>query len=788
MLHNPALTGPFRLINRIARHKRYPVKTDLARSVLGLGCEAPPDIASVIFSDRWLILNHFMNIDARNCKMREIIAGDKYFFIPDYQRPYGWEESHVEDFWMDLTKAFERKEDGYFLDKLIFVNRGEGHDFEVVDGQQRLTTTLILLAVLRDFFFNQELPDLASEIQSECIKKGGKYRLYVRDEERTVFENYILKDIGVLQNLEQSCPPSSFRETAIFLSRFLKEKNDELKIKDPQSDIVEYLKQFYYFLLDEVVIISVITDSIASAYTIFEVINTRGKDLETKDLLKNLLIRLLEGEVEAHNKQSEAKKSFEKEKSHFLETWREIEKIKTPMDELLRHHRMTIVGDRSRQDLFREISDDIKDNHISVDSFMNDWKKSVDAFVEIKNKTFFGEMFKGSTKKDLLLLENIGYSYWLPVLIAAWRSGKYNKEEFERLINGLERFCGLSLVAGYYSHGVLPTILVIIRDLNKGETIDLILGRFESFLRKKRVYQNIYASLHDNIYSSRWCRYVLAKYEYSLLDDSTNIEIPFTRNVQIEHILPQSMTPSWKLIFSNDEHDKLVDTLGNLTLLSGSMNEKRKSKNQSASNKSFAEKKKIYLGETNKDGCTAFKMTQEVCENDTWTPTIINERTEKIINRIFDFWHISEEDINDATFLKEELSISGDFVSTHPRAEHSWKKYNNNELRELLLITLKTDNVSAKDAKKILEILVETKHPLGRKELCDKLFSVGLTDSSGDIGQRLNKFSQLLSRRGNDHLRQLVKYTLGPPPVEKKDNYFIPEEYKNLVREVLNSL
>ena len=130
----------------------------------------------------------------------------------------------------DLTKAFERKEDGYFLDKLILVNRGDGKDFEVVDGRQRLTTTMILLAVLRDFFFEHDLLERADEIQNTCIKRG-KYRLQVRPEERASFEDRILKSVGILKDVAKSNLPQTFKMAITLLNQFIEEKSEELKSK-----------------------------------------------------------------------------------------------------------------------------------------------------------------------------------------------------------------------------------------------------------------------------------------------------------------------------------------------------------------------------------------------------------------------------------------------------------------------------------------------------------------------------------------------------------------------------
>lgn len=720
-----------------------------------------------------------MNITAKPCRMRDVIAGDSYYSIPDYQRPYEWTAENVEDFWTDLTKAFERKEDGYFLDKLILVNRGDGKDFEVVDGRQRLTTTMILLAVLRDFFFEHDLPERANEIQNTCIRRG-KYRLQVRPEERASFEDRILKSVGILKDVAKSNLPETFKMAVTLLNQFIKEKSEELQSKNAEIDIIIYLDEFYHFLLNEVVLIVMTTDSVSSAFTIFEAINTRGKDLETKDLLKNLLIRRIEEEVTRHNAEyPTAQKSFDDEKRRFLDTWLEIGKVKVPTDELLRHHRIAVVGDRSRKDLFREISEDIKDANATTEVFMDDWKRSVDAFVELKTGMWHGEALNGPAQKAVLLLWNIGHGYWIPVLVAAWRDG-IGREDAQTLIEGLERFCGLSFVAGHTSRGVLSTLLASIRDINSKQPIENVLARIEAFLRKNRVFRDATENLRSDVYHASWGKYTLAKYEYTLLDDSIIREIPFSRTVQLEHILPQTMTdPAWTALFTENEHDELVNTLGNVTLLAGSMSEGRKSKNQSASNKPFADKVKIYRGETNKDGLTAFRMTQEVADYESWTPSVIRERTEVILSTLVGAWNVTAEDMDS----QPEIATSSSIKSSDAEILTS------DDIRFRLEETLERDSDLTPRLIVFLQTLLSEDRSFTQEELRANLYDNGIGTDLGQAGRYLSNISQFVTNVNNAHLRAIIAYDLEHDrPGARKDNYRIRDEHRDLVRDALAKL
>lgn len=703
--------------------------------------------------------------------MREVIAGESYYSVPDYQRPYAWTEENIEDFWSDITKAFERKESGYFLDKIILVKRPDGLEFEVVDGQQRLTTTVLFLSVLRDYFFKNEERALANVIQDSCLKKSGKYRLYTRPEERAAFEDGVLKQPGVLGSYAVGKLPSSFRSAVARFGELIEEKRTEIG----EENITAYLRDFYYFFLDGVSLIVITTDGLASAYTIFETINNRGQALDTKDLLKNFLLRRLQEETDRHNTEyPNARKSFDDEKRRFLGTWREIEGAKAPMNDLLRHHRVAVVGDRSRQDLFRDITEDIRAQRLATEAFMDDWKRSVDAYGEIRDGQWHGETLTGTAKKNLLMLRNVGHEHWIPVLIAAWRNG-WSRTDAEGLAAALERFCGLSFVAGYSSRGILSTLLGATRAVKANEATGAVLARLEAFLRRNRVFRDAEESLLGDVYNSRG-KYALAKYEYSLLDDSVIREIPFDATVQLEHILPQTMSDgSWKERFSEEEHDRLINTIGNITLLAGSMTERRKSKNQSASNKPFVDKVKIYSGETNNDGLSAFRMTQEVAAYKDWTPEAVERRTKLIVSSLLKTWDVQEPSEYDTG---NTAAISPDDISLSPE-----------DIRFRLEETLERGSDLTPRFVVFLKALLSEDRSFTQEELRANLYDNGIGNDLGQAGRYLSNISQFVTNVNNAHLRAIIAYDLEHDrPGARKDNYRIRDEYRDLVCEALAKL
>ncbi len=96
---------------------------------------------------------------------------DSYYYVPDYQRPFSWESEQIERLWDDVISAIGDSEKNYFLGPVILIKTEDG--YEIIDGQQRLTTLTILFCVLRDIYY-AENRTITNSIQSLV---DNKYRL-----------------------------------------------------------------------------------------------------------------------------------------------------------------------------------------------------------------------------------------------------------------------------------------------------------------------------------------------------------------------------------------------------------------------------------------------------------------------------------------------------------------------------------------------------------------------------------------------------------------------------------
>ncbi len=135
-------------------------------------------------------------MEAKECKVQDILTENKKFIIPSYQRPYSWTVDNAEQLIDDIYKSSQSEENEYFIGSMICINKGQ-NQYEVVDGQQRLTTLSIIVSELKKIIPIQGIKDdlqkrvLPIDVYSD---ETDEPRLIVRKKEYDLYKYYILQD------------------------------------------------------------------------------------------------------------------------------------------------------------------------------------------------------------------------------------------------------------------------------------------------------------------------------------------------------------------------------------------------------------------------------------------------------------------------------------------------------------------------------------------------------------------------------------------------------------------
>ena len=228
-----------------------------------------------------------MTLSTTQKTIEELLTGNRQYQIPDFQRPYVWEEQQAIALVNDLLDAWRTNDGDYFLGSIVLVDHPGGDNVDVIDGQQRLTTLCILVALLRhlagtDAGLHDEIGQLLSIPESRIKGLDERPRLSVRECDRYFFDTFIVGDnIDSLLDVEaNSLTPTSVRRIHDNARAMLD------ALIDPEVLPPQETQNFVQYLMLQVSLIEVTTDSYQAAYRIFSVLNTRGVPLAATDIFK----------------------------------------------------------------------------------------------------------------------------------------------------------------------------------------------------------------------------------------------------------------------------------------------------------------------------------------------------------------------------------------------------------------------------------------------------------------------------------------------------------------------
>ncbi|MDF2036334.1 DUF262 domain-containing HNH endonuclease family protein [Cytobacillus oceanisediminis] len=545
------------------------------------------------------------SIDAKKSNIATIF--EKFWFIiPEYQRSYVWETDNINDLLDDLWYAYENKSDSeYFLGSLVLrdLNNNSYKEYEVLDGQQRLTTLFMLLSVIRDTSNNQDLLDTYSDMlfQKKNVFKGIPERVRILYKIRDSVESFISESL--------------IKKDGTKNTDFLKEKlnEDNTSIKNMANAIITMRKffeekvdseveLFAQFLAMKVIFIYVSTDNREDAFRLFTILNNRGIPLTSADILKSINI----GEIESDSKK-------------YARVWEDIEgELGDEFDRFLSFVRTILVKEKARVNLLEEFEENVYkkgklSKGIETIKYIQNYKSVYDNLILFKDNQLSNDF------KNLITIMLIGLPSddWIPSLMYYYN--KFGRKDLTQFLKKLEyKFVG-DWILQFTSTQRIENMNKILKQIELAASTNEVLGDTELFFVEKSALRDI---LNKNIYGRRFARYILLKYEY--LESDNTVHLADYKTISVEHILPQSPKASsnWAEGFDLEQRQFWTHKLANLVLIS-------KRKNASLSNLDFEQKREKYL-EKRIDvfaGSKVFILTA-----DKWTPTVLETRQKKMLD------------------------------------------------------------------------------------------------------------------------------------------------------------
>ncbi|MBL1175525.1 DUF262 domain-containing protein [Pantanalinema sp. GBBB05] len=558
------------------------------------------------------------SIHAIERTLAKVFSDDYVFSIPAYQRPYAWTREQASELLTDLlaflgnTSEAISEVNPYFLGSIVLIKPDDIPDADVVDGQQRLTTLTILIAVLRTLMN----PEKASAIKKFIYQEGNifegrndRYRLKLRVKDEEFFRKYIQSGDSLehLLNLDASQLTDSQRNIQANTKYFI----EELK-QIPEH----HLERFVQYLLTRCFLVIVSTPDIDSAYRIFSVLNSRGLDLSLTDLLKSEII----GAIKEPSQQE-----------RYTQIWEDEEEDlgRDTFQELFAHIRMIYRKAKLRETALNEFRKHIQPQNEPQKFIDEVLKPYSDALEIIKTANYQSQHHAEPINALFRWLNKIDNVDWIPPAILYFSKHSHTPDQLKQFFTDLERLAaGLMILRADINDRInrYAKLLTAIE-----QNIDLSAPDSPLQLTAQEIEQ-IIQTLDGDLYLMKRIRlYVLLRLDAALSQGEASYDYSV---ITIEHVLPQNPKQGsiWLQWFPNEEERlKSVHRIGNLLLLS-------QRKNSEAQNYEFDRKKTAYF--KTKSGVSSFALTTQVLQESEWTPEVINQRQTNSLQALKTVWRL----------------------------------------------------------------------------------------------------------------------------------------------------
>ena len=569
-----------------------------------------------------------LNIDQK--KIKDLFSNKKSdFLIPDYQRPYAWGEDECQTLWDDIFSFafpdgnkdnFDSDNDEYFLGPIVTFKNEKNGKQEIIDGQQRLTTLMILL---RAFYarlskMNDENTVKTKEIIASCIWKVDEFDN--PDKNRLKIDSEVSTDedkeefISILKKGEATKDmKSKYADTYRFF---------EGKIQEFLNEYPSYFAFLPNRVLKNCILLPIEAESQDTALRIFSTLNDRGKPLSDTDIFKAQLYKYY---------------SLKGEKDEFIARWKELELLSeqifssqsgSPMDELFTKYMYYLRAKQGNRKTTTEALRKFFEKNgyalLKNDKVLDDLEALANFWYLIETQS---DKFSERVLKQLFVLHyapNGMWSYFLSVYFMSNRTDNSELDE-EKLYVFLNK-----TIAFIWSYAFIRPGVNALRTPIYPEMINIVNGEEISFSEYLMNESEVKAGIKNYIFTNGRpvTKSMLA---WWMFQDSEQELMRLDTKLEIEHIYPKKRQEN-----ENSLSDKNnIEKLGNKALLEENINIR-------ASDYRFADKAKYYKGFFNdkgiyKEGTKDNELIKMATEYGDYTEQNILNRTEQIYTEFIRF-------------------------------------------------------------------------------------------------------------------------------------------------------
>jgi uncharacterized protein with ParB-like and HNH nuclease domain len=537
-------------------------------------------------------------------------------FVPKYQRSYAWTEKQVTDYFTDITSAIIENKKEYFLGSVV-VSYKDPTRPEVVDGQQRLATTLIFLAAIADYFHkhneHQRLNEISNRylVDTDLESLETSQKLHMNDSDNNFFYNRILLP---LDDPRRNISPTKDSHRRINNAAISAAKHIERYANITREPSIK-LAQLVKFLEESVKVIWVTVPDDTDAFKIFETLNDRGLRLAVSDLMKNYLFSLSGTRVD------EAQKSW-------ISMTGALETATINNEDMvvtfIRHLWSSKYGITRERELYEKVKGKITSKQAAI-SFAEELEQGSHLYVAImQTSNEFWSDYGQTAREHMETLNELGMIQIRPLLLAIL--SKFSVVEAKKCLKLFVSWSVRFLIHGGLGGGALESSYCQrAKEIWEGQ-IDTAKGLLDAM--KKTVPTDI--EFGTAFQTATVSKQFLARYYLRVLEKQEkkqpqpeNIPNPNAEVITLEHILPLNPSPAWGHI-DPEKAEAHHSRIGNLALLQQKIN-------SDIGNAGFSAKKRFYK---NSD----YLLTSSLQKYDSWGIEEIEDRQKRLAELAVEAW------------------------------------------------------------------------------------------------------------------------------------------------------
>lgn len=560
----------------------------------------------------------------------ELLSGDTIFSIPYFQRPYKWRPERLKQLNQDILTILDGRSEFHFLGAIIIHGRrsnpADPNVYDVIDGQQRVTTLYLYICAIVKFLSENDKIDDAVGLFLKYIIIGrptkliSNYRLHSCKEDRTQL-NYVIEDIVDNKTFAKAIEHISIKKLPYTGNKTGKLRNNykaalrfiKSQFEQGGIEVVEYI---YKIILQQISIVQIDVLDPTDGPKIFDSLNSRQEPMTIGDLVRNeIFSKVADDEpekieiIDQESWQPFYSKFKDRGESLFDKYFFPFGLIKDQnlkKSEVYDHLRSSWIQIGDPKKIIKKLSE-YQDDFIDISegtNLCNHNKEIHNRFVNLKNSN----------------LPSSSYPF-LMQLSRKIREGDVSEKNGIEILELIESFLVRRAICGIEPTGLHAVFKRLWND-SKTKTRNGV----ENAIKKHRTVSwpsndDVKDSIKNRaLYKSSITKYLLLTYDKSLGGDQP-INIPW-----VEHILPEKPEKDWFNYISKEDHEKYKDTLANLIPLSQEMN-------QHLSNKVYTKKINSYKHDS------MFKSTRELAKKfESWNIKALKKRANTLSDWAIEQW------------------------------------------------------------------------------------------------------------------------------------------------------